>query len=83
MKSYFRAGIQFNSNTQKNVGYISPELSNLTEEQCLKTPASKLMLYMLRGITHHWKQIVGYHFTGQHCNFLPYLHTKSQWFSFV
>lgn len=61
----YRASIEFNKGTQKNVGFIDPGLSKLSEAECLRTPASKMMLFMLRGVCHHWKQIVGYNFTGQ------------------
>jgi hypothetical protein len=59
-----RSSIERNPATNKNIGFISPELSKKPEEECIRTPASKLMLIMLRGMCHHWKQIVGYFFTG-------------------
>lgn len=72
-----RCGIEFNKATGTNVGYIAPELSKLPEDECLRTAATKCMLFMLRGVCHHWKQIVGYHFTGELLcifvdNFIPY-----------
>jgi hypothetical protein len=57
--------IAFDPSLKAPIGYECPELSKDKPEKCIKTPADKCLLFLLRGLAFHWKQISGYQFVGK------------------
>jgi len=56
--------IEYDPSLKAPIGYQCPELSKNDPQICIQTPADKCLLFLLRGLAFHWKQISGYEFVG-------------------